>query len=128
MKGASAEPCVKTINNPIKSKTKMMGPSHHFLRIRMNAQSSPKMVSLFRSLFNIFIESSIEFKFLFRYFLVGSEFFLLDDETSLHQDIHLRSHEAAPCIRRGADNRLSSNIKGCIDDHRTACLPIKFRN
>jgi len=43
MKGASADPSVKTINNPNNSKKMMIGPSHHFLRTLRNCHNSDKI-------------------------------------------------------------------------------------
>src|SRR5262245_20115289 len=40
MNGATAEPWVKNTSAPKSTRTSMMGPSHHFLRIRMKSQSS----------------------------------------------------------------------------------------
>src|SRR5215472_9951446 len=46
MKGATAEPCVSTISAESNNIVTRIGASHHFLRTRMNAQSSPKIESL----------------------------------------------------------------------------------
>src|SRR6185369_12064580 len=40
MNGATAEPCASTSSPPKRTSTRMMGPSHHFLRSRRNAQIS----------------------------------------------------------------------------------------
>src|SRR5690348_5037936 len=45
MKGARAEPSVSTITRLRKTRTTMMGPSHHFFLVRMNAHSSAKIES-----------------------------------------------------------------------------------
>src|SRR5262245_8634368 len=50
MKGASAEPSVKTMSIPSSSSTSMIGPSQNFLRTRMKSQSSRKMLSFSRRL------------------------------------------------------------------------------
>src|SRR5262245_41807818 len=42
MKGAIADPCVSTMRAPNSTSTRMIGPSHHFLRTRMKAQISPR--------------------------------------------------------------------------------------
>src|SRR6266540_3565582 len=51
MKGASTDPCAKTMSVPTTSITTTMGSSHHFLRTRMNAHNSPAKVirPIFRS-------------------------------------------------------------------------------
>src|SRR5262249_6582774 len=46
MNGASAEPCAKAIRSPTMSIVTTSGNNHHFLRTRMNAQSSPISVDL----------------------------------------------------------------------------------
>jgi hypothetical protein len=46
MNGASAEPCVSTMKNPSNNRINTIGPSHHFLRILMNAHNSPKIANL----------------------------------------------------------------------------------
>ena len=43
MKGARADPSVNTIRTPSRSRKIMIGPSHHFLRIRIKAHSSPNI-------------------------------------------------------------------------------------
>src|SRR6267378_68160 len=43
MKGASTEPWAITNSVPTVSRARMMGSSHHFLRTRINAQSSRAM-------------------------------------------------------------------------------------
>jgi hypothetical protein len=43
MNGASADPCVRTISKLSRSSTMRIGPSHHFFRTFMNAQSSARM-------------------------------------------------------------------------------------
>lgn len=46
MKGASADPCVSTINPPSNTRKTMIGSSHHFLRIFKNCQSSDMIDNL----------------------------------------------------------------------------------
>src|SRR5262245_53046111 len=43
MNGATAEPWVRTISTESSSIVTTIGPSHHFFRTRMKAQSSPKI-------------------------------------------------------------------------------------
>ena len=40
MKGATALPSVRTINKPMSSMIKTMGPSHHFFRVFKKSQNS----------------------------------------------------------------------------------------
>src|SRR4030042_3611418 len=43
MNGAPAEPWVKTTSRPSRASMRPSGPSHHFLRTRMNAHSSARI-------------------------------------------------------------------------------------
>src|SRR5262249_12588185 len=49
MNGATADPRARTRRPPKGTRARMMGPSHHFLRSRRNAQSSPVMEWLDRA-------------------------------------------------------------------------------
>ena len=46
MKGATALPSVNTINKPISSMIKTIGPSHHFLRDFKKSQNSETILIL----------------------------------------------------------------------------------
>ncbi len=46
MNGANAEPCVKTIRAPNKTRKNTIGRSHHFFLIFKNSQSSIKVDNL----------------------------------------------------------------------------------
>src|SRR5438132_1412476 len=48
MNGATADPCVNITSRPSRASITTMGPSHHFLRTRMKAHSSPMMPSFSR--------------------------------------------------------------------------------
>ena len=46
MKGATALPSVRTINKPMSSIIKTIGPSHHFLRVFKKSQNSETILIL----------------------------------------------------------------------------------
>src|SRR3990172_7683875 len=105
MKGATAEPSVSTISTESRSIVTMMGPSHHFFRTRMNAHSSPKIVSRSRKppveraichLLPCGLGALVELEPL-PPVEVLPELGLLplpEDLVAEHEDVHVRPHEA----------------------------------
>src|SRR6185369_10524311 len=94
MNGATAEPCVSTISADSRTMVIRIGPSHHFFRTRMKAQSSRRIDII--AGFSRWRRESIQgvafapIEVLDQLGLV----FLPEDLVAEHQDVHLGSHEA----------------------------------
>src|SRR5262245_50029003 len=122
MNGATAEPCVKTTRSPSRASITMMGPSHHFLRTRMNAHSSPTIPSfsrvpsmpmVFASVsFSVELEERAPVHVLAERRLVA----LVEQVVSHRQVVHVGSHEAEVGVVGRAHDRLAADVERGVDD------------
>src|SRR5512145_2907126 len=123
MKGATADPSVRTISTDRSSIVTTIGPSHHFLRTLMNDQSSPKIESrppVERAIpsplpsgpnRSVELESIAPVEVLVQLGLA----LLAQDLVAEHEDVHVRSHEAEIGVVRRADDRLAPHVERGVD-------------
>src|SRR5215212_11163738 len=95
MNGATALPWVRITSRPRRPSIRTMGPSHHFLRTRMKDHSSPMMPSFSRDSSNA-ISPSIERVLCPPVHVLAERrlFFLVKEERTHHERVHVRAHEA----------------------------------
>src|ERR1041384_362871 len=136
MKGARAEPSVNTITRLRKTRTTMMGPSHHFFLVRMEPHSSEKIESREEAFLRNFMsggfpphdtEIGVQIQEARSIGLqegrqlglpmLRPHLFLVDEERPHGKIIHFCRHEAPERILGRADDRLSADVEGGVDEH-----------
>src|SRR5262245_42971413 len=127
MNGATAEPSVSTISTDRSSIVTTIGPSHHFLRTLMKAQSSPKIdmrppleraiqTPCERTDDSVELEALAPVEVLVQLGLA----LLAKDLVAEHEGVHLGPHEAEIGIVRRAHDRLAADVERGVDQHRAA--------
>src|SRR5512134_2599911 len=101
MKGAIAEPCVKTTSRPSSASISTIGPSHHFLRTFMKAHSSGMMPTFSREPSNAIPSPSSRIRSVelvqrapVHVLAQGRLLGLGEQVVAHHEVVHVRAHEA----------------------------------
>src|SRR6266699_1648397 len=121
MKGAIAEPWVKTTSRPSRASMTTIGPNHHFLRTLMKAHSSP-MMPTFSLVPSNAIEAPRSVQLVettpVHVFAQGRLLLLVEDVVPEHQVVHVRPHEAEVGVVGSAHDGLAPDVEGGVDDDR----------
>src|SRR5262245_56586001 len=131
MNGATAVPWVKTTKRPSSTSISTIGPSHHFLRTRMKAHSSPRMLSFSldssKAIAKILAKSvRLEQRAPVDVFLERRLVALREQIGPQHQIVHVRAHEAHVGVMRRADDRLAAHVERRVDQERHAGLALEL--
>src|ERR1035438_9485393 len=129
MNGAMAWPTIMTAASA--SRTTTIGTIHQALFWRANPNkflnSNSKCLKNCIELVFYTPNVLIKYEILAPVLLIGQRWLLLlvEQAGAEQQEVHFRAHETAVGVLRSANNRLATNIEGCVDQNSVTGFPLE---